>query len=159
MKLIFLHRRFPQRITTSPSNGSINGVVADEVNKSNSAATGFEYQNNALNKRSPSVSPTIQELTSSPIIPNKPVTSTQCDSNSPSNSHAVPISSSLNSPASPLKNESSELNAKTSPKYTGKWKMQTHARHTISLDPYFRHPIESTMLTQHKKRQKKTIET
>ena len=128
LKHIFLPLRFPQRITASPSNGSINGVVADEVNKSNSAATGFEYQNNALNKRSPSVSPTIQELTSSPIIPNKPVTSTQCDSNSPSNSQAVPISSSLNSPSSPLNNESSvtvsELNAKTSPKYTGKKKIK-----------------------------------
>lgn len=89
--------------------------MADENNKSNSA-TGFEYQNNTLHKLSPSVSPT--QITSSPIIPNKRVITS--NSNSPTNSQAVPIS-----PPSPLENEGnsipvSDTNAKKSPNYTGK---------------------------------------
>lgn len=108
---------FLQRITTSPSNGSMNGTIADDPNKS-SNGMGFEIQNNGLN-RSPSMSPT--QNTSSPIIPNK--REIVPDSNSLPNSQAVPTSS-QNSPASPLENESNvaagENNAKSSPQYTGK---------------------------------------
>ncbi|XP_031632124.1 dentin sialophosphoprotein isoform X4 [Contarinia nasturtii] len=108
---------FPKRITTSPSNASINGSTNEEAKDKCSNATGFEYQNNALNKCSPSVSPT--QVTSTPNIPNKQVAT--CDSTSPTNSQAVPISS-QNSPSSPSKNERSatvsENNTKTTPNYT-----------------------------------------
>lgn len=102
----------------------MNGTINDEVKAKCSNATGFEYQKNASDERSPLASPT--QNASSPIIPNKPVT--KRDIISLSNSQTVPISS-QNSPSSPLKNESSitvcENIAKTSPEYSGK---QRHSK-------------------------------
>lgn len=114
-----------QRITTSPSNGSINGTIPDDINKcSNGIGFAFEVQNNTLNQ-SPSMSPT--QITPSPNVPNKRDILT--DSNSlPNSEQAVPISS-QNSTSTPLENESNvavgENNA--SPKYTGQ--LITHFNH------------------------------